>query len=85
MCNCGNKRREFSQQLHAGSVNTQKRTQAQTSPTYAGFEYIGKTALTIIGNVTGTRYRFNYPGNRQNIDNRDVPGITAIPVLKKVT
>jgi hypothetical protein len=84
MCNCGQKRTEYSGG-NAGSVNTQKRAPVQTSQFYSSFEYIGKTALTVIGKVTGTQYRFNYPGNRQNIDYRDVPGMISIPVLKKVT
>ena len=81
MCNCGKKRMAYSQ--HSGNVNTKRDAPVQTSA-YASFEYTGKTALTIIGNVTGTRYRFNYPGNKQNIDHRDIPGIVTIPVLKKV-
>ena len=84
MCNCGKRRTEYSQQTHAGNVNTQKRPPDPTPASYASFEYIGKTALTIVGNVSGNRYRFSYPGKRQNIDSRDMPGIMAIPVLKKV-
>ena len=84
MCNCGKKRTGYSQQTHAGNVNTQRETVEQTPSGHARFQYTGKTALTITGNVTGTRYRFNYPGNTQNIDYRDMPGMTAIPVLKKV-
>lgn len=85
MCNCGNKRSAFSKEAHTDSVNTKMKTAAQTPSVSASFEYIGKTALTIIGNVTGTQYRFNYTGNRQNIDHRDIPGIMSIPVLKKVS
>jgi len=84
MCNCGKKRMEYSR-ADAGSVNVQKRVPVQTSQSYTSFEYIGKTALTVIGNVTGTQYRFNYPGNRQNIDYRDVAGMISIQVLKKLT
>ncbi len=85
MCNCGNKRKEFSQRSHAGNITALKKTAEQVSPVYSSFEYIGKTALTVTGNITRTQYRFNYPGARQNIDYRDVTSITAIPVLKKVT
>jgi hypothetical protein len=84
MCNCGKKRTGYSQQTHAGSVNTQQRTTVQDPAGYTSFEYVGKTALTIIGNVTGKSYRFNYPGNTQNIDHRDTQGMMAIPVLKRV-
>lgn len=83
MCNCGNKRAEYSQPVHAGSDNARVNPPVQTLA-YARFEYIGKTALTVTGNITGMQYRFNSPGNRQNIDFRDVPGLMGIPVLKKV-
>ena len=83
MCNCGKKRREFSKQAHAGAGQAQTKTSAQTSQTYSSFEYTGKTALTLVGSVTRTKYRFNYPGAKQNIDYRDIDGVIAIPVLKK--
>jgi len=85
MCNCGSKRTAFSKETHTDSINTKIKIPAPTPRVSASFEYIGKTALTIIGNVTGTRYRFSSTGNRQNIDQRDIPGIMTIPVLKKVS
>jgi hypothetical protein len=33
--------------------------------------------------VSGKKYRFAQPVNRQNIDPRDVPAILSIPSLKK--
>ncbi len=83
MCNCGNKRMEFSQQ--ASTVNQPPRMRTQQTVSSASFEYTGKTALTVVGHVTGKQYRFSHPGNRQNIDYRDIPGLTGIPVLKKIT
>lgn len=83
MCNCGNKRMEFSQ--HAPADNQPPRMRTQQTIAFASYEYTGKTALTVVGNVTGKQYRFSYPGNRQNIDYRDIPGLTGIPVLKKIT
>lgn len=74
---------EYSQHSHSANVNAKMSIPVQTS-NYSSFEYVGKTALTVIGNVTGTQYRFNYPGNRQNIDYRDIPGIIDVPVLKRV-
>ena len=85
MCNCGNKRKEFSQAPHANSVHTQAKPSVQPPGANSSFEYVGKTALTVTGNVTGTQYRFNYPGSRQNIDYRDIAGIRTVPVLKAVT
>jgi hypothetical protein len=81
MCNCGKKRMQYSQ--HPEKVQAKNDVSLQNS-SYSTFEYTGKTALTIVGNITGIQYRFNYPGNKQNIDYRDVPGIRTIPVLKKV-
>ena len=82
MCNCGHKRTAYSQQSSPDTQPTKMNIPVQTAA-YVSFEYIGKTALTVTGNVTGKQYRFNNPGTRQNIDFRDVPGMIAIPVLKK--
>jgi hypothetical protein len=84
MCNCGKNRTGYSQQAHAGNASTQQRPAVQKPAAHASFEYVGKTAITITGNVTGKSYRFNYPGNTQNIDHRDMKGMMAIPVLKRV-
>jgi hypothetical protein len=83
MCNCGKKRTEHSSSANTGNVNTKKENPAQT-PDEVRFKYIGKTGLTVIGNFTRKQYRFNYPGDKQNIDYRDIQGVMTIPVLKKV-
>lgn len=51
--------------------------------TYSNFEYTGKTALTVIGNVSGRKYRFNYSGDIQPVDKRDEAGMMGIPVLRR--
>ena len=48
------------------------------------FEYVGRTALTIIGPVTRTSYRFDSPGARVTIDPRDRNSLYLVPVLKEV-
>ena len=53
----------------------------QTGP---AFEYTGATALTVIGPVTGARYRFNRPGSRAHVDPRDSAALAKVPVLKSV-
>ncbi len=83
MCNCGKKRTEYSQQSQSNGVNNNMRMPVQTTA-YSSFEYVGKTALSVTGKATGTQYRFNAPGNRQNIDTRDAPGLMSIPVLRKL-
>lgn len=51
----------------------------------AFFEYTGKTAITVTGNISGKQYRFNSPGDKQLIDYRDAAGMTKVPVLKRVS
>ncbi|HEY6976427.1 MAG TPA: hypothetical protein VH396_09055 [Chitinophagaceae bacterium] len=77
MCNCGKKRISSRDSI----ANTKKEIPAQPGNPVR-FEYIGKTALTVIGNVTRKQYRFNYPGDKQNIDYRDLKAIMNIRVLK---
>jgi hypothetical protein len=48
------------------------------------FEYTGKTALSVAGNITGKRYRFSHSGDEQLIDYRDASGMRSIAVLRKV-
>jgi hypothetical protein len=45
------------------------------------FEYVGKTALTVIGPITGKRYRFPKPGAKIAVDSNDAPLLTTIPRL----
>ena len=48
------------------------------------FQYLGRTALTVIGPITGARYRFEKPGSQLHVDPRDRPGLLRLPVLKPV-
>jgi hypothetical protein len=48
------------------------------------FQYTGKSALTITGNITRRNYRFNFPGDIQHIALSDAQGISNVPVLKRV-
>ena len=48
------------------------------------FEYVGKTALTAQGRVTGVRYRFESPGAPVLVDSRDRASLDALPMLKQV-
>lgn len=50
----------------------------------AYFEYNGKTALTVIGPVSGVRYRFAAPGSRVAVDLRDRRSLAAVPNLSQV-
>jgi hypothetical protein len=46
------------------------------------FEYVGETALTATGRVTGMRYRFHGPGATVTVDARDAPSLSGVPMLR---
>jgi hypothetical protein len=79
MC-CGRIRAGFRQYAQS----TFAAARAPAAPFHRGhsFEYLGKTALTVVGPVTGARYRFDRPGARLAIDPRDSPGLARIPALR---
>lgn len=47
------------------------------------FEYVGATALTVFGAVTGTRYRFAHPGARLALHARDASAMAGVPKLRR--
>lgn len=48
------------------------------------FEYVGASALTVIGPASGRRYRFDRPGARLVVDPRDRPGLARVPRLRQI-
>ncbi len=73
---CGQGRSQVGIRAEASLVASDPRTVV--------FEYIGRTALTAIGGVSGRRYRFEGPGARLTVDQRDRMSLNASPVLKQV-
>ena len=84
MCNCGNKRNSFSSQQKNEKAKPGISKPIESNTSSANFEYTGKTALTVIGNITGKSYRFSRTGDVQIVDHRDAPGMKMIPVLKRI-
>jgi len=58
---------------------------ASATATPAEFEYLGGSVLTVIGQGTGTQYRFVGHGARVRVDPRDRPSLAAVPRLRDVT
>jgi hypothetical protein len=48
------------------------------------FEYVGVTALTVMGGASGKRYRFERRGARLTVDAADRPSLAAVPQLREV-
>jgi hypothetical protein len=82
MCNCGKKGINTTPAYQANQVYQQHELKAVQQG--VRFKYNGATALTAIGNVTGRRYRFNYPDDIQLIDKQDAPAMRNVPVLQEL-
>jgi hypothetical protein len=48
------------------------------------FEYIGRTALRVVGRASGIQYHFKQPGTRLTVDGRDRDSLDLLPMLKQV-
>ncbi|MGH7836218.1 MAG: hypothetical protein ACREQC_00180 [Candidatus Binataceae bacterium] len=47
------------------------------------FEYVGRTALTVVSPLSGRHYRFARPGARLDADIRDRSWLAFVPNLKR--
>ena len=74
---CGGKRRSV-----YGDARPRDAYRRPSSAVY--FEYVGEKAMTVIGSVSGRRYRFASPGAVVAVDSRDGPAIAAVPGLRRV-
>ena len=79
---CGKKRNEY-----AGSFSRSSATYTHTPVAQLWndviFEYTGESGLTVKGAITRRTYRFNAPGDQQQVDYRDAGSMMAIPLLIK--
>jgi hypothetical protein len=50
----------------------------------AYFEYVGQTAITAVGSVTGRQYRFATPGVPVVVDARDRWSLARVPLLREI-
>jgi hypothetical protein len=84
MC-CGSSRAAHSQAVANSSARAVVGAALGRSPNYvAYFEYTGKTAMTVVGPVSGVRYRFPATGARLAVDLRDRASLAAVRGLVQV-
>jgi|JI6StandDraft_1071083.scaffolds.fasta_scaffold230314_1 hypothetical protein len=84
MCNCGSKRDNYTNQVHSNATSRFETVQEKAAVQQVQFQYNGKTSLTVIGNITGTRYRFTVPGVILAVDLKDAAGMSYIQMLSKI-
>ncbi len=82
---CGSKREKYNQSVSNSLAQEVQNDAPAARWSDVQFEYTGETGLTITGNVSGKRYRFNPPGEVLSIDYRDASGMRGGPVLKVTT
>lgn len=83
---CGKKRTVY-QGTSRKTAEPSKNTPAARKPrrdTYAYFQYLGRTGLTVQGPISGTRYRFERPGAIVAVDVRDRRSLATVSVLQQV-
>ena len=87
MC-CGNRRQQFQAPAPAprrsSGVATPDQARGSRRQTVAYFQYTGATAMSAVGAVTGTRYRFGHRAAVVAVDPRDRPSLAAVPRLRQV-
>jgi len=83
---CGQQRQEFRGTPPAARppATTGSAPQPSARHAYVFFEYTGNTGLTVVGPVSGQRYRFDAPGARQAVHPADKPSLAAVPNLRRV-
>jgi len=57
---------------------------ASRAPERHFFRYVGETALTVAGPVSGKYYRFPAQGATVEADPRDAPSLEQVPQLLRV-
>ena len=87
MCNCGPRRLRVDAHHNAHQGMAAAAPAAMPPPHAAPrarpvFEYVGATALTVIGPASGLRYRFERTGARLAVDPRDRGALDHVAQLR---
>ena len=85
---CGQRRQQISRAMpiqrapNPGLASSLNRPSAQ--PRTTAFQYLGKTAMTAVGLISGRYYRFSHPGAILEVDPRDRASLATIPNLRQI-
>ena len=81
---CGQKRRRFHGKMSAQVFEPGDITPTEPPAGSAFFEYLGSTAMTVLGPATGRRYRFGWPGALVAVALEDSGSLAGVPHLRKI-
>lgn len=77
---CGSKRQTFLPPPTSYSTVVSQ----ETPVVFVKFRYNGQRSMLVTGGATSLRYRFAHPGDEVMVDQRDVPGMAAVPHVERV-
>lgn len=81
---CGNKRSQITATPRGAEPTVTAGTeQYLLPPQTVRLRYDGTTALTVMGPITRSRYRFGFAGATLDVDSRDASSMTAVPHLRR--
>ena len=87
MCSCGKMKTNLLSILRPGGYGgpgSSRPVAAAGSHGAVQFEYVGRSAITAIGPVTGRRYAFSTPGAQIAVDPRDRHALAQVPTLRQL-
>jgi hypothetical protein len=85
MC-CGRNRAQLNTRTATKPMTTPSKAPDSTQePPRVPFMYVGNTAMTVTGPISGTQYRFNQPGSTLDIDARDRILLASIRQLRQIS
>lgn len=79
---CGSKRHSYNEYARESHPAEHKST--IPGVVYHNFRYTGQSGMIVTGGITGTQYRFPYPGAEVLVDKRDSPGMAAVPNIERI-
>lgn len=87
MACCGQRRQQIRQQASVQRASSPALIRNSKHPPTRGgvaFQYVGKTALTAVGSVSGRHYRFSHPTAIVEVDPRDRASLATVPNLRQI-
>jgi hypothetical protein len=79
MACCGQKRA-----LAAASGRAVESQRPRPASRVALYQYTGTAGMTVLGRVSGLKYRFGQPGATVQVDPRDVASMAGLPNLRRL-
>jgi hypothetical protein len=80
MACCGQRRA----MVGTGGLTAESPRHKRLGSNFALYEYVGSTAMTVTGSISGLKYRFGQPGAKVQVDRRDILSIVGLPNLRRV-